>query len=120
MKTKFSEIPPMRRDLMEKFGFLSFQCIFINMDVVGIRFFESNEIIAIQYRGGWKCGMIYEGEKFSNALLLEAYNDAPINYNDLEEYEKTHSEFIEILIPRKDNYVFITEKEVQKEEIKKP
>lgn len=116
MITKYSEISATRRDLMKLYGFLSFQCIFINTDVVGIRFLQSNELVAIVYRGAYKCGFIYEGDKFTNAQLLEAYNDAPIDYNDLEAYEKKHREFIEIMVPRKDNYVFITEKEVQLEE----
>lgn len=109
-----SQIPPSRASIMKTFGYLSFECIFLNLDVVGILFRESNEIIAIQYRGGWKCGMIYEGGKFTNTQLLEAYDDVPVLYNDLQTYENSHSEYIEILIPKKDNYVFINERDVVK------
>lgn len=109
MLTK-SEIPPTRAQLMKIFrGTLSFQCSFINMDLVGIRFKKSQEIIIIQYRGSWKCGFIYEGDKFTNAQLLEAYNDAPISFDNLEDYERKHHEFIELMVPPKDDYVFITE-----------
>lgn len=114
METFHTGIPPLRSELMKAFGSLSFQCIFINMDIVGVKFKQSSEIIAIQYRGRWKCGMIYEGKVFNNAQILEAYNDVPEDYNDLADYEIAHQEFIEILIPQKDNYVFITEREVQK------
>lgn len=113
MLTKF-EVPPTRAELMKLYkGTLSFQCAFLNMDLIGIRFLESQEIIVIQYRGAFKCGFIYEGEKFTNAQLLEAYDDAPKIYDDLQEYERKHHEFIELLVVRKHDYVFITEAEVQ-------
>lgn len=106
------EIQPFRDQLKEKFGHLSFQCGFINMDIVGVKLLTSNETIAILYRGAWKCGWIYEGAKLTPNHVMQLYNDVPESYNDLEQFENTRKEFIEILIPKKDNYVFISDKEV--------
>ena len=108
------EIPPFRSDLLKKFGHLSFQCGLINLDIIGVRLLSSNETIAILYRGAYKCGWIYEGQKFTNQQVLQLYDDVPNSYNNLEEFEKRQKEFIEILIPQKDNYVFINEKLVNR------
>lgn len=112
------EFQPLKNQLKEKFGYLSFECGFINLDVIGVKLLASNEVIAILYRGAWKCGWIYEGDKLSPDHVMQLYNDVPNSYNDLEVFEKQRESAIEILIPRKDNYVFINDKEVQKTKLK--
>lgn len=113
-----ASFPPFRSDLKKAFGYLSFQCSLINVDVIGIRLKKSYEVVIITWRGPQKTGWIYEGEKLTPKQILQLYEDIPEDKNKLEEYEKTYSDKIEILIPEIDNYVFITEKEVQRIERK--
>ncbi|AZA93020.1 Uncharacterised protein [Chryseobacterium nakagawai] len=110
MKNK--EFPPSRSDLKDHFGYLSFNCTLINLDIVGIRLVNSGEVVVITYRGNRKTGFIYEGDKLNEAQVMRTYSDVPETWNDLQSYEKAYEGRIEILNPLKDNYVFISEQEI--------
>lgn len=109
---KDSNFPPSRTELKQHFGYLSFNCTLINLDIVGIRLMRSGEVVVITYRGNRKTGFIYEGDKLNNAQVLRIYTDVPDTWNDLKNYEKAYEDRIEILNPLKDNYVFISEQEI--------
>ncbi|WP_336689404.1 MULTISPECIES: hypothetical protein [unclassified Chryseobacterium] len=108
-----SNFPPFKADLKKHFGYLSFNCTLINLDLVGIRFIKSGEVVVITYRGNRKTGFIYEGEVFNEKQVLRAYRDAPDSWNDLKEYEEAFEGKVEVLAPVKDNYVFINDMEVR-------
>lgn len=112
MKTKFASFPPLKSDLKKHFGYLSFNCTLINLDIVGIKLLNSNEVVVITYRGNKKTGFIYEGEKLNSKQVCAVFNDVPDEWNLLEEYEREYDGRIEVLAPPKDNYVFISEKEI--------
>lgn len=114
METKFAQWPPFRSDLRKAFGYLSFNCSLINIDIIGIRMIRSGEVVVIAYRGAYKVGYIYDGIKLTDKQVFTAFSDVPVNYNDLPEYERKYAGRIEILAPPKDNYVFVTEQEIVK------
>lgn len=93
---------------------LSFQHCLINVDVIAIRIKRTYETVIIQYIGCWKVGFIYEGGTLTEEQVLRIFKDAPTNRNDLAQYEKQFEEKVDILVPRKDNYVFIGERLVEK------
>lgn len=113
MTTRYANLPPYKRDLFEAFGHLYFQCSLINLDVVGIRIKRTQEVLIILYRGPVKLGWIYEGGELSQNQILTIYNDVPEDFNLMQDYENRMSDKVEILIPQKDNYVFIDEGKVQ-------
>lgn len=115
MLKKHSDFPPYKWQLKEAFGTLSFHCSLINIDIVAIRLIENQEIIILSYRGKHKVGYIYEGTKLTARAAFNAFNDAPEDYNDLERYSKAYEGRIEVLEPPKDNYVFINDMEISKE-----
>lgn len=108
-----SDFPLSKKELKEQFGYLSFQTIFMNLDLVGIRIIRTGEVVCILYRGAWKVGFIYEGGNLTQAQVFKVYSDVPNNYNELAQWEKSMEGKIEILAPQRDNYVFINEKEVK-------
>lgn len=112
MITHFAEFPPCKTDLQKHYGYLSFQTALINVDIIGIRIVKSYEIVVITYRGANKTGFIYEGGSLTEEQVLRVYKDAPENRNNLEEWEKSMEGKIEILVPAKNNYVFINDREV--------
>ncbi|AZA49552.1 hypothetical protein EG346_15810 [Chryseobacterium carnipullorum] len=114
METKFAQWPPFRSDLRKQFGYLSFNCTLINLDIIGIKLLKSGEVVAITYRGARKTGFIYEGGKLTDQQVFRAFTDVPLDYNELEKYEKEYLGRIEILAPPKDNYVFVNEQEIMK------
>ena len=114
MQSKYANFPPLRSELKEKFGYLSFNCTLINLDLVGIRILKSYETVVILYRGAYKVGFIYEGDQLTKEHLDRVYSDVPVNWNHLAEYERKFEGLIEILGPPRDNYVFISDQEVIK------
>lgn len=114
MITKYANWAPYKSDIRKAHGYLSFHCALINLDTIGIRLLKSGEVIVIFYRGAWKRGYMYEGDKISNEQVFKVFNDVPLSFNDLEAYENEYEGRIEILAPARDNYVFINEMEVVK------
>lgn len=111
MRTKFAQWSPLKKDIKESHGYLSFNCSLINLDVVGIRIIDSGEVIVVFYRGPNKLGYMYEGEKLNEVQAFNLFKLVPENYNDLEEFEKMDGR-VDILAPPRDNYVFINDREV--------
>lgn len=103
------DFPFMREEIKKQFGYLSFQCIFMNLDVVGIHILKSGQFIAIQYRGATKVGFIYEMEGLTNEKLLRIYQDVPENKNHLANWAKALVGKVDIYYPPKDNYVFVSD-----------
>jgi len=114
MFVKNADFPPYKWQLKEIFGALSFNCALINLDIIGIRMVLSGEVIVIAYRGSQKIGYFYEGDKLSAKAVFNGYNDVPTDWNELEAYEKEYEGRIELLVPPKDNYVFINDIEISK------
>ncbi|MEI7486441.1 MAG: hypothetical protein WCJ72_03350 [Chryseobacterium sp.] len=114
METKYAQWPPFRSDLRNQFGYLSFNCTLINLDVIGIKLISSGEVIVITYRGARKTGFIYEGVKLTDQQVFRAFTDIPEDYNELKNYERNFQGRIEILAPPRDNYVFITDQEIKR------
>ena len=106
-------LPLFRDQLKEKFGILSFNCILINVDLIGMRSLKTGEVVIITYRGKEKTGFMYEGGNLTTAQQKQFFDDAPEDYNDLVKFEKEMVGRIEILVPPKDNYVFINENSVK-------
>ena len=106
-------LPLFRDQLKEKFGMLSFNCILINVDLIGIRSLKTGETVIITYRGKEETGFMYEGGNLTIAQEKQFFDDAPEDYNDLVKFEKEMVGRIEILVPPKDNYVFVNEKLIE-------
>ncbi|MBO6184232.1 MAG: hypothetical protein J6O88_05980 [Chryseobacterium sp.] len=115
METKYASFPPFKKDLKNLFGYLSFNVTLINIDVIGIRLLGKfkDEVVVITFRGATKNGFIYEGPGLSMEQAINVYKDVPDDINDLEEYEKRFFGKVEVLVPRKDNYVFINDMEIR-------
>lgn len=96
-----------------------FQRSLTNIDVIGIRSKKSYETVMIQFIGAWKVGFIYEGGELSEEQVLQVYKDVPSNINDLKYYEAKYQDKVDILVPKKDKYVFIGERVVEKIKTKK-
>ena len=107
-------LPLFRDQLKEKFGMLSFNCILMNVDLIGIRSLKTGEVVIITYRGKEKTGFMYEGGNLTTAQQKQFFDDAPDDINDLKNFENEMIGRIEILVPPKDNYVFIDENLVEK------
>ena len=107
-----SEIPLLKESLMKDFGYISFQLVLANVDVIGIRINKTWETVIITFRGAMKTGFIYEGGKLSPEQVYWVFSDVPDDRNHLPEYEKRMAEKVEVLIPPKHNYVFVNEREV--------
>lgn len=105
--------PNDKKELREKFGFLSFQTIFINMDIVGIRIVRTGDIVCVLYRGAWKVGFIYEGGSLTPQQVQRVFADVPENYNELDQWETSMNGKVDVLLPMKGNYVFINDEEVK-------
>lgn len=109
---KTATLPPYRDDIRKIFGHISFQCLLVNLDIVGIRSRKTNEIIIVIYRGSNKVGYLYESGNLAQQQIFAVYNDAPQNWNDLERWEESMKDKIELLQPPRDNYVFVSDREV--------
>ncbi len=120
METTQDLLPPSRDELREQFGFLSFHCCLINMDLIGIKSKRTGEVVIILYRSKYKVGFIYEGDKLKDDILYRVYTDAPNDRNNLERWKEKMKDKVEVLIPIKGNYVFINEEEVKEKTIKTP
>ena len=75
---------------------------------------RTQEVLIILYRGPVKQGWIYEGGALTQEQILTIYNDVPDDFNHLNIYEERLGDKVEILVPQKDNYVFIKEGIVQR------
>lgn len=109
----YADFPPFRSDLKKEYGYLSFQCALVNVDVVGIRSKRHFDIVIITFRGQHKTGFIYEGNRMTQEQVLEAFNDVPNDRNNLEEYIKNFGDRVDVLIPIKNNFVFVDDETVQ-------
>lgn len=83
-----AEIPLLKAELMKQFGYISYQLVLANLDVIGIRIQANFEIVIIIYRAGLKVGYLYEGEVLSKERVFKIFEDVPENKNDLATYEK--------------------------------
>ena len=108
-----TDFPRNRAELKELFGYLSFQCTFINTDVVVVRSRRTYKYVLITYCCGRKTGFICEDETLQWEKAFEIFKEVPSNYNDLERWERENSERIELFKPPKDDYVFIDDKLVR-------
>lgn len=120
MKTKYAAFPPFKKDLKENFGYLSFNVTLINLDIIGVRLLGKfkDEVVVIIFRGANKMGFMYEGLALTEEQVITVYKDVPECYNDLDSYEGKFAGRLEVLAPQKDNYVFINEMEVVKDQKK--
>lgn len=107
------EYPLTKQMLREQFGYLSFQCIFMNMDVITVKSLKTSRCVMITYCGAWKSGLICWDETLQWEKAFRIFQEAPSNYNDLERWERENSERIELFKPPKDDYVFIDDKLVR-------
>lgn len=109
-----SELFPLHKaEIMKDFGYISFQLILANVDVIGIRVKSSYEVVVITFIKNKKTGFIYETGNRSNAQNFKLFEDVPEDRNQLAEFEERMSDKIEILYPPKHNYVFVTDNTVQ-------
>ena len=109
-----SELFPLHKEeLMKDFGYISFQLILANVDVIGIRILKSFEMVVITFFKNRKTGFIYEGGNLTAEQVFRVYQDVPEDRNNLAEYEKNLGDKVEVLHPPKHNYVFVTDNTVQ-------
>ena len=59
---------------------------------------------------------MYEGGNLTTAQQKQFFDDAPDDINNLKNFENEMIGRIEILVPPKDNYVFVNENLVEKNE----
>lgn len=102
-----SAVPPFRSTLKKEFGYLSFQCVLANVDVIGIRINKNYECVIITYRSAYKTGFIYEGGNLTPEQVFAVFKDAPEDKNNLDEWAEKRKGKVTVLIPPKDNYVFV-------------
>lgn len=57
---------------------------------------------------------MYEGEGLTQQDAFNIFLDVPVDYNDLEKYERNFGHQIEVLYLSKDHYVWINENEISK------
>lgn len=109
-----SELFPLHKaEIMKDFGYISFQLILANVDVIGIRMKASYEVVVITFVKNRKTGFIYEGGNRSNEKNFRLFEEVPDDRNELAEYEERMADKIEILYPPKHNYVFVTDNTVK-------
>lgn len=109
-----TELFPLHKaEIMKDFGYISFQLILANVDVIGIRILKSFEVVVITFLKSQKTGFIYEGGNLSAEQVLRVYQDVPEDRNNLAEYEKNLGDKVEVLHPPKHNYVFVTDNTVK-------
>ena len=118
MITNCANFPPIKWQLKEAFGFLSFQTALINLDVIGIRIVAEekgfqDEVVIVFFRGKEKVGFAYEGEKLTTKQSFSVFSAVPEDWNEIQDYEKRFLGKTEVLYPAPENYVFINETEVQ-------
>lgn len=106
---KTSEIPPLKSELKKAFGFLSFECVFMNIDAVGVLIVKTGQMLVILYRGAMKIGYIYEMEGLSEEKQNKIYQDVPSDRNKLEAWAKDLKGKVQLYIPPKHNYVFVSD-----------
>ena len=108
-----TEFPTNRAELKEQFGYLSFQCTFINTDVVVVRSRRTYKYVLVTYCCGKKTGFICEDETLQWEKAFEIFKEVPSNYNDLDQWEEQNEERLELLVPNTHNYVFIDDKVIR-------
>ncbi len=113
MITHNADFPPFRSELKKAFGYLSFQCALVNIDVIGIRLKKTYDIVVILFRGKRKIGWLDESSNLDQETVLKIYNDVPEDRNLLHEYEEKFGKWVEILLPEKNNYVFVSDDTVK-------
>ena len=57
---------------------------------------------------------MYEGGNLTIAQQKQFFDDAPNDINELKNFENEMAGRIEILVPPKDNYVFVNDNLIQK------
>ncbi|UJF29872.1 hypothetical protein L0B70_00320 [Kaistella sp. 97-N-M2] len=118
MSTK-TEFPLLKDQLMKDFGYISFQLALANVDVIGIRIRKSFEVVVITFSKATKTGFIYEGGNLTPEQVFKVFQDVPADRNFLEEYEENMAGKVEVLVPPKRNYVFVSDREVREIQPKK-
>lgn len=108
-----AEIPLLKDELMKKFGYISYQLIFGNLDAIGIQILATHETVVITYRGARKVGFIYDSGEMPMDKVIAIFKDAPDNYNDIEAYEDRLKGKVQVLQMPKNNYVFVNDREVK-------
>lgn len=109
-----SELFPLHKEeIMKDFGYISFQLVLANVDIIGIRILKSYEIVTITFCKNQKTGFIYEGGNLTEEQVFRVYQDVPEDRNNLAEYEKNLGDKVEVLHPPKHNYVFVTDNTVK-------
>lgn len=114
-----SEFPLQKDQLMKEFGYISFQLVLANVDIIGIRIRKSFEMVVITFSKAQKTGFIYEGGNLTPDQVFKVFQDVPTDRNFLEEYEQSLGDKVEIIQPPKHNYVFVNENEVREIKTKK-
>ena len=107
-----AEIPLLKDELMKAFGYLSFQLVLANLDVIGIHILANGEMVTIAYRGKRKVGYFYECGNMADDKVYQIFQDVPEDKNNLEAYEQMYEGKIEIFQMPKNNYVFVNDREV--------
>ena len=67
----------------------------------------------ITYCGAWKSGLICWDETLHWEKAFRVFQEAPSNYNDLDQWETQNEERLELLVPNTHNYVFIDDKVIR-------
>ena len=105
--------PLHKAEIIKEFGYISFQLILANVDVIGIRILKSYEVVVITFTKNRKTGFIYEGGNLTAEQVFRVFQDVPEDRNKLPEYEENLGDKVEILHPPKHNYVFVNDNTVQ-------
>ena len=111
--TKSELFPLHKAEIMKDFGYISFQLILANVDVIGIRIRKSYEVVGISFVKNRKTGFFYEGGNLTAEQVFRVYQDVPEDRNLLAEYEERLGDKVELLDPPKHNYVFVNDTEVK-------
>ncbi|MCO4304727.1 hypothetical protein [Riemerella anatipestifer] len=112
MNIEKREYPPYKEDIKREFGYVSFNCLLANLDIIGVRSNRTFEIISVFYRGNIKVGYMYEYKNIPEEEIFKFYNSIPERSNDLKAWAEKLGDKITIIEPPKDNYVFVNDMEV--------
>ena len=102
------EFPPSRLEIKKRFGYLSFQCSLINIDVYGLEIIKHEDYIILLYQGNKKVGFINECKKLTEEQVFKLYKTIP-SANELYEFSEKHFDKIKIYNPEPNNFIFISD-----------
>lgn len=106
-------------EMRKKFPSFSLHCSLMNIDIVGIWILKTGQAMTILYRQNLKIGFIYEMEGLSVEKQHKIYQDVPELFQDLEDWEEKLRGRVQVVRPKLDHFVWLSDREISKVKIVK-